>query len=247
MLRFHGSRAKKDFELRRLQLAPRRDPGGDAARSSCRTSTAGTRRAARRPRATPSSASARSPSCRRTSRATSTTCTACARPSATGSPRRSPRPRSASRRYYTPPLHLQPALRYLGYSEGDLPETEKAARENLCLPMWGGISRGAAGARSSRCSRQASSLVTGVIALPVTRHRLWQLLADAVLIVARVVARVLPAASTRTSRASTATSSRGRCRGRARDQPRRRSSSSASTTAGGATSRPATCGAPRAA
>jgi len=41
--------------------------------------------------------------------------------------------------YYQPPLHLQPALRYLGYSEGDLPETEKAARENLCLPMWGGI------------------------------------------------------------------------------------------------------------
>src|SRR5579871_1523615 len=42
--------------------------------------------------------------------------------------------------YYQPPLHLQPALRYLGYSEGDLPETEKAARENLCLPLWAGIS-----------------------------------------------------------------------------------------------------------
>jgi dTDP-4-amino-4,6-dideoxygalactose transaminase len=42
--------------------------------------------------------------------------------------------------YYQPPLHLQPALRYLGYSEGDLPETEKASRENLCLPMWAGIS-----------------------------------------------------------------------------------------------------------
>ena len=41
--------------------------------------------------------------------------------------------------YYEPPLHLQPALRYLGYAEGDLPETELAARENLCLPMWGGI------------------------------------------------------------------------------------------------------------
>jgi dTDP-4-amino-4,6-dideoxygalactose transaminase len=41
--------------------------------------------------------------------------------------------------YYQPPLHLQPALRYLGYSEGDFPETEQAARENLCLPMWGGI------------------------------------------------------------------------------------------------------------
>jgi dTDP-3-amino-3,4,6-trideoxy-alpha-D-glucose transaminase len=42
--------------------------------------------------------------------------------------------------YYLPPLHLQPALRYLGYSEGALPETEKASRENLCLPMWAGIS-----------------------------------------------------------------------------------------------------------
>src|SRR4051794_12073553 len=41
--------------------------------------------------------------------------------------------------YYQPPLHLQPALRYLGYSEGDFPETEKAARENLCLPLWAGI------------------------------------------------------------------------------------------------------------
>jgi dTDP-4-amino-4,6-dideoxygalactose transaminase len=41
--------------------------------------------------------------------------------------------------YYQPPLHLQPALRYLGYSEGDFPVTEKAARENLCLPLWAGI------------------------------------------------------------------------------------------------------------
>ena len=41
--------------------------------------------------------------------------------------------------YYRPPLHLQPALRYLGYSEGDFPETEKASRENLCLPLWAGI------------------------------------------------------------------------------------------------------------
>jgi dTDP-4-amino-4,6-dideoxygalactose transaminase len=44
--------------------------------------------------------------------------------------------------YYLPPLHLQPALRYLGYSAGDLPETEKAARENLCLPLWAGIEQG---------------------------------------------------------------------------------------------------------
>ena len=41
--------------------------------------------------------------------------------------------------YYERPLHLQPALRYLGYAEGDFPETERAARENLCLPLWAGI------------------------------------------------------------------------------------------------------------
>jgi dTDP-4-amino-4,6-dideoxygalactose transaminase len=41
--------------------------------------------------------------------------------------------------YYVTPLHLQPALRYLGQQEGSLPETEKAAAENLALPMWAGI------------------------------------------------------------------------------------------------------------
>ena len=43
--------------------------------------------------------------------------------------------------YYVTPLHLQPALRYLGWREGSLPETEKAAAENLALPMWAGIPR----------------------------------------------------------------------------------------------------------
>jgi dTDP-4-amino-4,6-dideoxygalactose transaminase len=38
--------------------------------------------------------------------------------------------------YYLPPLHLQPALRYLGHREGDLPETERAARENFSVPLW---------------------------------------------------------------------------------------------------------------
>ena len=41
--------------------------------------------------------------------------------------------------YYVTPLHLQPAMRYLGWKEGSLPETERAARENLALPMWAGI------------------------------------------------------------------------------------------------------------
>ncbi len=41
--------------------------------------------------------------------------------------------------YYLPPLHLQPALRYLGYKEGDFPETERAAAENFSVPFWAGI------------------------------------------------------------------------------------------------------------
>jgi len=45
----------------------------------------------------------------------------------------------ASAAYYVTPLHLQPALRFLGWEAGSLPETEKAAAENLALPLWGGI------------------------------------------------------------------------------------------------------------
>lgn len=40
---------------------------------------------------------------------------------------------------YPTPLHLQPVFRHLGYEEGSLPETERAARENLALPLWAGI------------------------------------------------------------------------------------------------------------
>jgi dTDP-4-amino-4,6-dideoxygalactose transaminase len=45
----------------------------------------------------------------------------------------------ASATYYTTPLHRQPALRYLGYEEGSLPQTELAAQENFSLPLWPGI------------------------------------------------------------------------------------------------------------
>ena len=45
----------------------------------------------------------------------------------------------ASAAYYVTPSHLQPAMRYLGYKPGSLPETERAAVENLALPMWAGI------------------------------------------------------------------------------------------------------------
>src|SRR5262249_13102895 len=41
--------------------------------------------------------------------------------------------------YYTTPLHLQPALRFLGYEPGSLPETERAGGENFSVPLWPGI------------------------------------------------------------------------------------------------------------
>jgi dTDP-4-amino-4,6-dideoxygalactose transaminase len=45
----------------------------------------------------------------------------------------------ASAAYYVTPLHLQPAMRRFGWAPGSLPETERAAAENLALPLWGGI------------------------------------------------------------------------------------------------------------
>jgi dTDP-4-amino-4,6-dideoxygalactose transaminase len=38
--------------------------------------------------------------------------------------------------YYTTPLHLQPALKFLGYESGSLPETERVAAENFSVPLW---------------------------------------------------------------------------------------------------------------
>ncbi len=41
--------------------------------------------------------------------------------------------------YYVTPLHLQPALRFLGRQPGSLPETERVAQENFSVPLWPGI------------------------------------------------------------------------------------------------------------
>jgi dTDP-4-amino-4,6-dideoxygalactose transaminase len=41
--------------------------------------------------------------------------------------------------YYTTPLHLQPVYAALAHRPGSLPETERAARETIALPLWAGI------------------------------------------------------------------------------------------------------------
>ncbi|MCC7169830.1 MAG: DegT/DnrJ/EryC1/StrS family aminotransferase, partial [Planctomycetes bacterium] len=43
--------------------------------------------------------------------------------------------------YYPVPIHMQPSMKHLGYEKGDLPESERAAREALSLPLFPGITQ----------------------------------------------------------------------------------------------------------
>src|SRR5581483_1033253 len=154
--------------------------------SSCGTSPPGTRRGVRPRRATPSSSTA-SWRRRSTRRATSTTCTACAHPSGTSWLQRSPRPRSGrrsttSRRSISSPRSATSATRRATSRRPRRPP----GRTSACRS--GRASRRSSRRRSPRSSSAPPSSfdrdARGVLVrFPVNRHRAWQVLFDAVLIV----------------------------------------------------------------
>ena len=149
--------------------------------------------------------------------------------------------------YYLPPLHLQPALRYLGYAGGLAARDREARARELLRAALGRDRRRAAGARRRRRAQPRSARRSHDAA----DHRgtgSGNLLADAVLIAVawrltfwlRFDQSIPPFYEHLLVVA-------GRSRSCVGDQARGLRRSSASTTAGGATSRRATCGAPRAA
>ena len=137
VLRFHGSQRQGDLRAGRLQLAPRRDPGGDPARPAAPPRPPRRRPPRGRARTTRRRGSASWSNCPCRSRAH--------RPPgiSTSSPpsgsRRSKRRCAAAdvghKPYYRTPVHRQEAMRRWGSATPELPGTEQAARTHLAIPM----------------------------------------------------------------------------------------------------------------
>jgi dTDP-4-amino-4,6-dideoxygalactose transaminase len=65
--------------------------------------------------------------------------------------------------HYAVPVHLQPAYADLGYSRGDLPQSEKAASEVLSLPLYPELSEQAVNYVATAVKKAASRKVQTVI------------------------------------------------------------------------------------
>ena len=131
-----------------------------------------------------SSASAMPSRCPSTLRGTSTTCIVVRSPDRDRIVAALAEREIASAAYYVTPLHLQPAMRYLGWEPGSLPETERAAAENLALPLWGGIDADVQERVVATVLRRGRRRVRAGVRTPINRHRLPQLAADFAIVVA---------------------------------------------------------------
>ena len=76
-------------------------------------------------------------------------------------------------------LHLQPVYQPLGYEAGSLPETERAARETIALPLWAGIT---VAQQEEVVATISSAVETGATHEVRSRHRIWQVAADGLLV-----------------------------------------------------------------
>ena len=153
----------------------------------------------------------------------------------------------SSAAYYVTPLHLQPALQHLGWQAG-LAARDRARRcREPRAPDVGWDHRGRAGARrGGRPLRRRRRRVGPRRARPISRHRAWQVGVDARARGGRLVARLEPPLRRDGHPAAPLLRPLPGLVDRRCSSSRSRSPSSSSrgsTTAGGATSRPATCGA----